>query len=113
MGLKLRIGLLLVLVSLSFLSVMGALHSLQPPWQRWLPDEVYEGLSRRAPKAQYYLGSGQGYVAVYQGKRDREPLGLTGIAVSGLRRADRALLEKGIPVADGAALLQLLEDLGS
>ena len=113
MRLKLRILLLLALVTLACYSAAGAARSLQPPLQRLLPEEVYADLSRSAPKARFYLGGREGYVAVFQGKRDRLPLALTGIELQSLRRADRAMLEKGIPVSDELALLQLLEDLGS
>ena len=34
-------------------------------------------------------------------------------ALAALRTADRALVEKGIPVTDRQSLLYLLEDLGS
>ena len=113
MKLKLRMVLLLGLISLACYSAAGAARSLQPPLQRLLPEAIYEDLSRSAPRARFYLGGREGYVAVFQGKRDRVPLSLTGIELQSLRLADRAMLEKGIPVSDEEALLQLLEDLGS
>ncbi len=113
MRLKLRIALLLMLfVSAVFTSCI-AVRSLQSPWQRWLPEEIYESLSRKAGRAEFFLGGSKGYVAVFQGRNDRQPLSVTGIELKNLRLADRAMLEKGIPVSDETALLQLLEDLGS
>ena len=54
-----------------------------------------------------------GYVAVYTGKRASELSDVTQIEVDGLRTADKAMLEKGIPVVSRTELLTLLEDLGS
>lgn len=113
MHLKLKISLLLLLfVSAVFTSCM-AVRTLQSPWQRWLPEEVYESLSRKAGRAEFFLGGSKGYVAVFQGRKDKQPMSTTGIELGSLRLADRAMLEKGIPVSDETALLQLLEDLGS
>ncbi|MBQ7896543.1 MAG: BofC C-terminal domain-containing protein [Oscillospiraceae bacterium] len=113
MSLKLRISLLLLLFTAAAFTVAGAVHSLQPPWQRAIPEEIYESLSRKAGRAEFYLGGSNGYVAVFQGKKDTMPMSTTAIELQGLRLADRAMLEKGIPVSDNTALLQLLEDLGS
>ena len=113
MRLKLKVSLLLLVLSLTLFSVLGAARSPQAPWHRWLPVEVYENLSRKAGRAEYFLGQSGGYVAVFQGRNDTQPLSITGIELGSLRLADRAMLQKGIPVSDDAALLQLLEDLGS
>ena len=113
MRLKLKVSLLLLLVSAAIFTAAKAAQSLQPPWERWIPEEVYESLSRKAGQAEYFLGSKSGYVAVFEGRRDTQPLSITAIEIDGLRLADRAMLEKGIPVSDNTALLQLLEDLGS
>lgn len=113
MRLKLRVSLLLMLLAAAIFTAGKAAQSLQPPWQRWIPEEIYESLSRKAGQAEYFLRSKEGYVAVFEGRRDTQPLSVTAIELSGLRLADRAMLEKGIPVSDSTALLQLLEDLGS
>ena len=113
MGLKLRVGLLLLLVSAAIFTAARAAESLQPAWQRWIPEEVYENLSRKAGQAEYFLRGKEGYVAVFEGRKDTQPLSITAIELNGLRLADRAMIEKGIPVSDSTALLQLLEDLGS
>ena len=52
-------------------------------------------------------------MGVYSGKRTKQPLSVTAIELAALRTADRALVEKGIPVTDRQSLLYLLEDLGS
>ena len=44
---------------------------------------------------------------------DCAPEEITGIELKNLRRADRAMLEAGLPVPDRDTLLTLLEDLGS
>ena len=67
----------------------------------------------RAESAEFFLRSSGGYVAVYTGQKEKEPVTVTAIEVSNLRGADRAMLEKGIPVSDKSELLELLEDLGS
>lgn len=113
MRLKLKISLLLILFVSAIITSCMAVKSLQSPWQRWLPEEIYESLSRKAGRAEYFLGGSKGYVAVFQGRNDKQPLTMTGIELGSLRLADRAMLEKGIPVSDETALLQLLEDLGS
>lgn len=113
MRLKLRAGLLLLLVSMAIFTAAKAAQSLQPPWKRWIPEEVYDSLSRKAGNAEFFLGSKEGYVAVFEGRKDTQPLDITAIEIDSLRLADRAMLEKGIPVSDSTALLQLLEDLGS
>ena len=113
MRLKLKISLLLILFVSAIITSCMAAKSLQSPWQRWLPEEIYESLSRKAGRAEFFLGGSKGYVAVFQGRNDKQPLTMTGIELKSLRLADRAMLEKGIPVSDETALLQLLEDLGS
>ena len=113
MRLKLKISLLLLLLSAAILTAAGAARSLRPPWLRSLPVEVYESLNRKAGRAEFFLGGSKGYVAVFQGRKDTQPLSTTAIELQSLRLADRAMLEKGIPVSDDTALLQLLEDLGS
>ena len=66
----------------------------------------------RREQAGYVLGASGGCVAVYAGDDRRHPLTVTDIRLSTLRRADREKLEEGLAVADRAALLELLEDLG-
>lgn len=112
MGLKARIALLLCLTAAAIYTGGEALRSLAPT-QTNLPEEIYASFAMREAQAEYFLRSHDGYVAVYNGKRDSEPSSVTPIEVDGLRLADKAMLEKGIPVVSRVELLSLLEDLGS
>ena len=79
----------------------------------FIPDELYARFLGSGEEAEFYLRPCGGYIAVYPGIRDKVPLSVTGIELSALRSADRALIEKGLPVSDERNLLFLLEDLGS
>ena len=103
MGLKARVALLLCLAAAAIYTGGEALKHLEPA-QTALPEEIY---------AAYAANENEGYVAVYTGKRESELSDVTQIEVDGLRTADRAMLEKGIPVLSRTELLTLLEDLGS
>lgn len=76
------------------------------------PDEIYSAYAERVDP-EYYLRDHNGFVAVYKEEKDDELVAVTGIELSGLRTADRAMIEKGIPVLERLELLELLEDLGS
>ena len=69
--------------------------------------------SRPAPEDTLMLGAWQGSVAVFSGGDPAQPLSVTDIALSSLRATDRALIERGLPVASQEDLQTLLEDLGS
>lgn len=112
MGLKTRIALLLCLAAAAVYTGGEALRSLQPV-QSGLPEEIYAAYAANEKQAEYFLKSHEGYVAVYTGKRESELSDVTQIEVDGLRTADKAMLEKGIPVVSRTELLSLLEDLGS
>ena len=62
--------------------------------------------------AEFILREFDGCVAVFAAG-ERRPLTMTDIPVRGLREADRALLNAGLPCADRDEVLTLLEDLGS
>lgn len=112
MGIRIKAALLLCLLSAAAYSVFGAYESMH----RNSSAAVTAELSSRFadPKsAEYFLRDSGGYVAVYDGRLARTPVTVTAIETSALRDADRELLARGIPVPDGAELLQLLEDLGS
>ena len=113
MRLKLRIILLLCLVLAAAVSVGEAWRILRVEKGRGVPEELYGSLVEQSRDAEYFLRDSGGYVAVYYSGKVREPVTVTGIEVSDLRKADRAMLELGIPAADGKELLELLEDLGS
>ena len=112
MGLKTRIALLLCLAAAAIYTGGEALKSLEPAQTR-LPEEIYASFAANEKQAEYFLKAHDGYVAVYTGKRESELSDMTEIEVNGLRTADKAMLEKGIPVVSRTELLTLLEDLGS
>lgn len=110
---RIRVFLLLCLMALAAWAALGAFRSIRPPREAGLPDELYRSLSAGAAQAEYLLRGQNGYLAVFPNRRGAEPERVTAIALSTLRAADRAMLERGIPAADRQSLLQLLEDLGS
>lgn len=78
-----------------------------------VPTELYARFLEKKDSAEYFLRLSDGNVAVYGDSKFRKVLENTDIPASSLRKADRAMLEKGIPVENGRELLSLLEDLGS
>ena len=112
MGLRTRIALLLCLAAAAIYTGGEALKRLEPA-QTELPEEIYSAYAANEKQAEYFLKTREGYVAVYTGKRASELSDVTQIEVDGLRTADKAMLEKGIPVVSRTELLTLLEDLGS
>ena len=112
MGLRTRIALLLCLAAAAVYTGGEALKRLEPA-QTALPEEIYSAYAAHEKQAEYFLKNREGYGAVDTGKRASELSDVTQIEVDGLRTADRALLEKGIPVVSRTELLTLLEDLGS
>ena len=112
MGLKARVALLLCLAAAAVYTGGEALKRLEPA-QTELPEEIYAAYAANEKQAEYFLRAHDGYVAVYTGKRESELSDVTQIEVEELRTADRAMLEKGIPVVSRTELLTLLEDLGS
>ena len=111
---KLKIALLLCLMGAALFT--GA-EAMSTPLRRGsadrLPQEIYARYARYADSAVYYLRADGDYIAVYPGRRARQPQELTHIELRTLRRADRAMIEAGLPVRSRQELLQLLEDLGS
>lgn len=113
MRLRIRIALLLCLAALATYTGTEAVKSLKPAVESAVPEEIYTDFLTHSEQAEYYLGSYEGFVAVYAGSYDRQPQTVTAIEVDGLRAADRAMLQRGIPVVSLRELLTLLEDLGS
>ena len=112
MKLRIKAALLVLLGVTAGYSAEAAYRSLQPIGEQLPPAEIF------APRgdseaAEYYLKTCDGLIAVYAGAGARRPERVTAIETAGLRHMDRALLARGIPVADREALLALLEDLGS
>lgn len=112
MGLKLRIALMGCLIAAAAFTAAEAYRSIVPKGND-IPQEVYAQFLGQEEEAEYFLRPCQGYVAVYEGKRDKTPLSVTDIELNNLRGTDRALVQQGIPVGDRRELLELLEDLGS
>jgi hypothetical protein len=110
---KIKTTLLLCLMSAAALSLCGAYRSLHRVAGPIVPEEVAARFVGREEGAAYFLRESGGYVAVFSGRRAREPVRITGIETARLRTADRLLLKKGIPADDSGELLLLLEDLGS
>ena len=108
MGLKIKTGLLLCLMSAAVCSCLAAYRSMHFSSSA-VPEEIYAQFMDSAPLAEYYLRDSSGHVAV----RDKTPLAVTPIETACLRTADRAMLRGGIPVESEDELLMLLEDLGS
>ncbi len=113
MSIRAKMALLLCLAATAIFTAAEAVRSLQPDRSALLPGEIYARFAVRSEAAEYFLRDRDGFVAVYRRARDRKPLRITAIELSGLRKADRAMVEEGIPVANRRELLQLLEDLGS
>lgn len=113
MRLKLRVFLLICLMAAAAFTAAEAWRALRVEKGKGVPQEIYSRLREEGSPVQFVLRDSGGYVAVYEGERGKEPLEVTGIEVSVLRKADIAMLELGIPVAGDAELLMLLEDLGS
>ena len=107
----LRLALMAVMVTLAITAARGAITTIRKTEER-IPAEVYARYQAKSGRARYLLREKDGFVAVYQSGENR-PLRMTDIETPLLRRADRAMLEKGIPAEDLAEVLALLEDLGS
>jgi len=112
MGLRARIALLMVLAAAAAYTGAEAWRDFHRPEDTRLPREIYDAYAARAEGAMYYVRESGGYVAVFETRRARAPLRVTGIELKCLREADRAMVEAGIPVLSRQELLQLLEDLG-
>lgn len=113
MGFRIKIGLLVCLAMGAVFTGIEAVRTLRPDTADTVPETVYAQYGEREDSAEFYLRVSGGYVAVFTGRREKEPVTVTAIEVSNLRGADRAMLERGIPVSDKNELLELLEDLGS
>lgn len=107
----LRLALLGVMISLALVSALGAAATIRGRGDQ-IPAEVWAPYQAKSGRAQYLLREEDGFVAVYRSGENR-PERLTDIETPLLRRADRAMLARGIPAEDLREVLTLLEDLGS
>ncbi|MCR5663462.1 MAG: hypothetical protein K6G17_01130 [Oscillospiraceae bacterium] len=112
-AIRVRSFLLACLMAAAALAARRAYASIRPAWERDLPEELLRTLESAGEEAEFVLRGQDGFVAVCPAGRRAKPERITDIELSTLRSADRALLERGIPVSDRRALLELLEDLGS
>ena len=110
---KLKIALLLCMIGAALFTGAEALATLRRDPAEQVPREIYARFARNADSAPYYLRARDSRIAVYPGKRARQPDSVTRIELRTLRRVDRAMIEAGLPVRSRQELLQLLEDLGS
>ncbi len=106
-----RLVLLGVMAAMALVSARGAIGTIRRTEDR-IPAEVYALYQAKSGRAQYLLREKDGLIAVYKSGENR-PEQLTDIETALLRRADRAMLKKGIPAEDLAEVLALLEDFGS
>ncbi len=106
-----RILLLCAMVSMALVSLWGAAGTIRTR-DAQIPAEVWARYQAKSGRAQYLLREKDGYVAVYR-SGENKPERMTDIETPLLRRADRAMLERGIPAEDLGEVLSLLEDLGS
>ena len=113
MGIRLRIALLMCAVAAAVYTGVEAYRSIKPVERSIIPEEIYAHFAAKAETAQFFLKNSEGYVAVYEKERDRDPMAVTDIELGCLRNVDKAMIEAGLPVSDRWELLQLLEDLGS
>ena len=106
-----RIALLALMMALAFAAALGAAGTVRKAEER-IPTEIYALYQAKSGRAQYLLKEKDGVIAVYR-SGENKPERLTDIEIPVLRRADRAMLSKGIPADDLGEVLSLLEDLGS
>ena len=111
--LKIKIIVLCLMLSGALYSLQQAISGVDSLKYNALPENIYSSYMDMEDKAEYYLKSNEGYVTVYEDREFKTGIRRTDIECNKLRRADRAMLEKGIPVRDRQQLLQLLEDLKS
>jgi hypothetical protein len=106
-----RLALLILTAAIALWSAVAAFGTLRRR-EDPIPAEIYAQYRAKSGRAEYLLRESEGRVAVFRSGQDR-PERLTQIETAALRRADRAMLRKGIPAEDSDELLSLLEDLGS
>ena len=111
MKIGIRAGLLSLMMLLAGLSVWGAVGTVMRT-EDVVPAEIYARYHAKSARAQYLVREENGYVAVYRSGQNRAEQ-TTKIETALLRRADRAMLDRGIPAESMGEVLQLLADLGS
>lgn len=111
MKISLKIALMLMMCALAALSAFGAVSTIRAA-EDMIPHEVYAQYHAKGARAEFMLREEDGRIAVYR-SGERSAAQLTDIETAILRRADRAMLARGIPAENMDEVLSLLEDLGS
>ena len=111
MKMGIKTAILGVVIALAAFSAWGAVKTVRRA-EDPIPAEIYAGFCAKSGRAQYLLREEDGVVAVYRSGENRADR-LTDIETAVLRRADRAMLRRGIPAENIGEVLSLLEDLGS
>ena len=81
MRLKMKIALLLCLIGAAMFTGAEAVRSLRQPADRQFPAEIYSRFARNADSAAFFLRRDGAYVAVYPGRRARDPVEVTRIEI--------------------------------
>lgn len=114
MNMYVRTGILGLLVIGAVVSAAAAVGGVLARAPRRESAEVYEyQWSCPSEEAEFVLREYGGCIGVFSPEGASRPVSVTDIPVTGLRDADRAMLEQGIAVRDSVELMTLLEDLGS
>ena len=106
-----KIALMAMMAALAAASVWGAVGTIRRA-EDLIPTEIYAQYHAKGARAEYLLREQDGYIAVYR-SGERNALQRTQIETAILRKADRAMLSRGIPAENMGEVLSLLEDLGS
>ena len=101
------LGMMILLAAVSAWGAVKTVRRAEDP----IPTEIYAGFCSKSGRAQYLLRE-EDVVAVYRSGENRADR-LTEIETAALRRSDRAMLRRGIPVENLGEVLLLLEDRGS
>ena len=105
MGLKIKTGLLLCLMSAAVCSCLAAYRSMHASASA-MPEEIYAQFMDSAPIAEYYLRDSGGHVAVFSfrnvhfhrdGAADVMTVCLRAVSAGSHRRADRHAHRDGLP----------------
>ena len=89
MGLRIKIGLLICLAMGAVFTGMEAVKTLRHEKAEVIPETVYAQYGERAENAEFFLRSSGGYVAVYTGQKEKEPVTVTAISAAQTARCSK------------------------
>ena len=112
MGLRIRIGLLICLAMGAVFTGMEAVRTPRPEKSEVIPETVYAQYGERAENAEFFLRAAGGYVAVYTGQKEKEPVTVTAIEVSNLRGQTARCSKRASPSAIRASCWSFWRILG-